>query len=246
MIEHKIFDIKIDEIDYQELLETIENTIISKTKIKICYTNPHIVRLSEKEKNLKNVLNDFDINHIDGTGLTIALKVLHKKNVPRFNWTDHSLKFLYDCENKGWSIFFLGSDQNTISNAVEKVKEKFPRLKFAGFLNGFSNLNDETGSIIKKSSPDILRVGLGSPKQELWVVRNFQNLNCSVTQCVGDVFSHLAGKRLRGPKIFRQTGFEWYFRLLQHPIRFFDRYVIGIPIFIYLMVKHKLKVLTKK
>ena len=243
MIEHKIFDIKIDEIDYQELLETIENTIISKKKIKICYTNPHLVRLSEKEKNLKNVLNEFDINHIDGTGLTIALKVLHKKNVPRFNLTDHCLNFLSDCEKKEWSIFFLGSDQKTISNAVKKVKEKFPRLKFAGFLNGFSNLNNETVSTINASSPDILWVGIGSPEQELWVTKNSEIINCIVVQCVGDVFSHVAGSRLRGPVFFRSMGLEWFFRLLQDPLKYFDRYVIGIPYFFYLILKDKLRLI---
>ena len=241
MKEHKIFDIRVDEITCQELFGIIENTINKNNKIKICYTNPHLVRLSRNEKILNRVLYDFDINHIDGIGLKIAFRLLNNKIVPRFNWTDHALTFLSDCEEKERSIFFLGGDQATVSKAVQKVMRSFPRLKVAGFLNGYESLNDDSVSVINQSSPDILWVGLGSPKQELWVAKNFEKINCNVVQCVGDVFSFIVGKRLRGPKLLRDNGLEWFFRLVQHPIKYFDRYFIGIPYFFYLIFKYKLK-----
>jgi N-acetylglucosaminyldiphosphoundecaprenol N-acetyl-beta-D-mannosaminyltransferase len=240
MKEHNIFDIKVNEIDFQELLGIMENAISQKNKIKIGYANPHLMRLSRKEKNLKNILNDFDINHIDGTGLTIAFRLLENKKVSRFNWTDHAFEFLSDCEKKEWSIFFLGGDQATVSNAIHKVRQSFPRLKVAGFLNGYDSLNDDSVSVINQSSPDILWVGLGSPKQELWVTKNFEKLRCSVIQCVGDIFSHIVGNRFRGPVFLRKLGFEWFFRLLQNPVKYFNRYVIGIPYFLFLVVRYKL------
>lgn len=239
MKEHKIFDIKVNEITYPQLQTIIENAINSKKKIKICYTNPHLIRLSRKGKSLNKVLNDFDINHIDGTGLKIAFRVLENKLVPRFNWTDHSLTFLSDCEKQEWSIFFLGGDEGNISNAVDKVIQSLPRLKVAGFLNGYDELNDDSVTLINQSSPDILWVGLGSPKQELWIAKNFEKLNCNVVQCVGDIFAHIAGNRLRGPEFLRKFGFEWFFRLVQHPVKYFNRYVIGIPYFFFLILIYK-------
>lgn len=239
MKEHNIFDIKVNEIDFQELFGIIENAINLKKKIKICYTNPHLVRLSCKEKSLNKVLNNFDINHIDGTGLKIAFRLLDNKVVSRFNWTDHALTFLSDCEKKEWSIFFLGSDQATVSNTVHKVMEYFPRLKVTGFLNGYDSLNDDAVSIINQSSPDILWVGLGSPKQELWVAKNFEKINCNVIQCVGDIYAHIVGNRLRGPVFLRKLGFEWFFRLIRNPVKYFNRYVIGIPYFFFLILKYK-------
>lgn len=241
MKEHLIFNIKVNEIDFRELLGIIENAINLKKKIKIGYTNPHLVRLSYKEKNLKKVLNAFDINHIDGTGLTIAFRLLNNKIVSRFNWTDHAYTFLSDCEKKEWSIFFLGGDQATVSQAVQTVKRFFPRLKVAGFLNGYNGLNDDSVSVINQSSPDILWVGLGSPKQELWVAKNFEKFQCSVIQCVGDIFSHIVGNRFRGPTFLRKLGLEWFFRLVQNPVKYFDRYVIGIPYFLFLVARYKIK-----
>lgn len=239
MKEHKIFDIKIHEIEFQQLLSIIENAINLKKKIKICYTNPHLVRLSRKEKSLNKVLNNFDINHIDGTGMKIAFSFLDKKVVPRFNWTDHAFTFLSDCEKKEWSIFFLGGDHGTLSKAVQRINQLFPQLKVAGFLNGYDELSDDSVSLINQSSADILWVGLGSPKQELWAAKNFEKLNCNAIQCVGDIFTHIAGNRLRGPEFLRKIGFEWVFRLLQNPVKYFNRYVIGIPYFFFLILIYK-------
>jgi len=240
MKEHLIFNIKVNEIGFTQLLSVIENAINQKNKIKIGYTNPHLVRLSQKEKNLKKVLNDFDINHIDGTGLTIAFRLLNNKIVPRFNLTDHVFTFLSECEKKEWSIFFLGGEQSIISKTVQKVKQSFPHLKVAGFLNGYDGLNDSSVPMINQSTPDILWVGLGSPKQELWIDKNFEKLHCDVIQSVGDIFNHIVGKRLRGPDFLRKLGFEWFFRLMQDPVKYFDRYVIGIPYFLFLVVRYKL------
>jgi N-acetylglucosaminyldiphosphoundecaprenol N-acetyl-beta-D-mannosaminyltransferase len=239
MKEHNIFDIKVNEIAFRELLSIIQNTIELRKKIKICYTNPHLVRLSRKERTINRVLNNFDVNHIDGTGLKIAFRLLDNKLVPRFNWTDHAFTFLSDCEKKEWSIFFLGGDQVHVSKAVHKVNKLFPRLKVAGFLNGYDELSDDSISIINKSFVDILWVGLGSPKQELWVAKNFEKINCNVIQCVGDIFAHLVGNRLRGPEFLRKLGFEWFFRLVQNPIKYFNRYIIGIPYFFFLILIYK-------
>ena len=236
---HNIFAIRVDEITFRELLSIIQNTIDLKKKIKICYTNPHLVRLSQKDKSLIKVLNDFDINHIDGTGLKIAFRFLDKKKIPRFNWTDHAFTFLSECEKKDWRIFFLGGDQDAVSNAVHKLMESFPRLKVAGFLNGYENLNDDSVTVINQSRPDILWVGLGSPKQELWVADNFEKINCNVVQCVGNIFAYIVGNRFRGPEFLRKLGFEWFFRLVQNPVKYFNRYVIGIPYFFFLILIYK-------
>lgn len=245
MKEHLIFNVKVNEINFPQLLGEIKKTINQKRKIKIGYTNPHLIRLSHKKKKLREVLNDFDINHIDGTGLTIAFRLLDNKKVPRFNWTDHAFTFLAECEKKEWSIFFLGGDQATISKAVQYIRRDFPQLTVAGFLNGYHNLKDDSISEINRSTPDILWVGLGSPKQEFWVTKNFEKLNCNVIQCVGDIFGHIAGKRFRGPEFLRGLGFEWFFRLIENPVKYFDRYVIGIPYFLYLIFSYKLKLHKK-
>lgn len=245
MKEHKIFDIKVNEITFQQFLNIIENAINLKNKIKICYSNPHLVRLSHKQKSLKKVLNDCDINHIDGTGLKIAFRFLENKLVPGFNWTDHAFTFLSYCEKKGWSIFFLGGEEGTVSNAVHKVNQLFPRLKVAGFLNGYDQMTEDSVSLVNLSSANILWVGIGSPKQELWVAKNFEKINCNVIQCVGDIFSHIAGNRIRGPELLRKLGFEWFFRLIQNPIKYFNRYVIGIPYFFFLILIYKFNVYKK-
>jgi N-acetylglucosaminyldiphosphoundecaprenol N-acetyl-beta-D-mannosaminyltransferase len=78
----------------------------------------------------------------------------------------------------------------------------------------------EVVELINNLRPDILFVGLGSPRQELWIAEQFPNLNVKVCQAVGGTLDVLAGDVKRAPKIFRSMGFEWFYRLMAQPSRF--------------------------
>lgn len=242
----KILDLSIDDLDLEKYLSVLNETIIHNLKISICYTNAHVTNLSNRDPELLSALNRFDINYADGFGLSFASRLLYGIKINRFTLSEHVFEVFKVFEEKGWKIFLLGGEKEIIEFAVLRTRKMYPRLILSGFLNGYDQLNDKTIEIINNSSTNILLVGLGTPKQELWVQENQGKLNVNIVNCVGDLFSIIAGKRIRGPKMLRDNGFEWFFRLLQHPIKFFNRYVIGIPIFIYLIVKCKIIDFTKK
>ena len=219
----------------------MEKSILENSKITVCYTNAHIIRLSISDSKIQSLINRFDINYVDGFGVRLASKILTDVVLNRFTLTEHAYEVLRICERNGWRIFFLGGEQKYIQPVKTELKKTYPNLKLVGFLNGFDQLNDTSIEIINSSFADILWLGLGTPRQELWVQTNIDKLNIKIVNCVGDLFTALAGKRLRGPKLLRDNGFEWLFRLVQHPIKYFDRYFIGIPYFFYLIFKYKLK-----
>src|SRR5690606_161879 len=155
---------------------------------------------------------------------------------------DNGLKFLKECESEGWKIFFLGGTDKILNKAADNLHRLFPNLKLAGYKNGFddtekSDLIDQ----INSAGPDILWVGMGTPKQELWIHENKLKLNCTVIQAVGDFFTFLAGEKKRGPNIFRKLGFEWIVRVIHNPERYFIRYFTGIPKFLLLVLREKIK-----
>lgn len=243
----QIFNIFLYDLDYKDFISITKDSIESNKKISIGYVNPHVVRLLDHNTKLLNIFNSFDYLRADGIGMKLASKILFNNRIINpLNWTDNSFKYLNECAQLGYKIFFLGGSDEIINKCSIKIKSKIDNLNLVGYLNGYDELNDKTIEKINLAKTNILWVGLGSPKQEIWVQENIKKLNVNIIQCVGDVYSHLAGKRLRGPKILRDYGFEWLFRLFQHPIKYFNRYVIGIPIFIYLIVKYKIKYLTKK
>lgn len=235
----ELFKIPVDDLDYGYLYKKIKEAISSKNKIVIDYINANTVRLLRKNKALGNALISADIIHPDGIGIWFASKILDDLGLRyRFNYTDWSLKFLEDCQNKGWSLFLLGSSDDMLKKAVRKLEGKFPRLKIAGTLNGYSGaeIQNPVGIINEKDS-DILWVGMGTPKQELWIDKNKDKLNCNVIQSVGDLITYLAGEKTRGPAFIQKLGLEWSSRVLRHPIKYFDRYIIGIPVFFFLLLK---------
>ena len=88
----------------------------------------------------------------------------------------------------------------------------------------------------------ILFVGMGTPKQEEWIYNNIQSLKCNVAIGVGGLFDFYSGSKLRAPSMLRKIHLEWAFRLLYEPQRLWKRYIIGIPHFIYLVIRQRLKI----
>ncbi len=237
-----LFNTAINDLNFEDIISLSSISISKNSKISIGYVNPHLIRLLQSNSKLQKAISDFDFIHADGFGMFLASRILiNKKNTKPFNWTDYGLEFLRYCELNKWRIFFLGNKTEILYQAIDNIRSAFPEIQISGYLNGYDQLNEKTLDLINQSDSQIIWIGLGSPKQELWLADNFKKMNINVAQCVGDILSHIAGKRIRGPKLLRDLGFEWLFRLIQHPFRYFNRYVLGIPYFLYLIIKYKIK-----
>jgi len=234
-----ITGIKVDFTNYDTIVDLIDNAIKQEEKFIINYVNAYSIVVLNKDDDFRTSLKASNLIHSDGVGIWLALKILHKWKSPvRFNWTDCSFNFLRTCEEKEWKIFFLGSTEKVLKKAKGNLRKKFPHLKLMGSLNGYERLNDKSlVETINRLNVDILYVGLGTPKQEIWIYNNAPNLNCKVIQSVGDLFNLFAEKKIRGPKLFQKIGLEWFFRLLRHPVKYFNRYTIGIPRFFIILIK---------
>ncbi len=238
-VKKEIFGILVDDIDCVSLSEEINMVLYRGKKIIINYLNAYSVTILRKNKIFKKAIRNADVVHADGIGIWLASRILKNSKLrKRFNFTDGSSEFLADCQKNGWSLFFLGANDGTLQKAVIKLKLVYPGIKVAGTLNGYKAADSERAiEIINEKSPDILWVGMGTPKQEIWIYNNKQKLNCKVIQSVGDLITYLAGEKTRGPLLVQKFGFEWLARLLRHPGKYFDRYVVGIPLFILIILK---------
>ena len=193
------------------------------------------------DKEFAGLMKHFDHLHSDGIGVFYARKLLCKseKNI-NFNWSDNASKFLRFCEANSYSIYFLGSTTETMNKAVENIKQEFPSLEICGWNNGYGDLKKNIVEKINIAKPNILWTGLGTFKQEMWIIENIEMLNCNVVQAVGDIFSLFAKTKKRGPVVVQKMGLEWFVRLFYNPRRYFRRYVVGIPVFIYFVLREKL------
>lgn len=228
------------------MISAIHQSISDQSKLVIFYANAYNIYLTEENEKLKKAMLIADLIFPDGTGIWIASWALMRKGFRhRFNFTDIAEEFLKICVEQKWKLYLLGSTDRTLQKAKQKVMLNYPELHISGFRNGFSDiLRKDLIAEINCCKPDILMVGMGSPKQEIWIYENFKSLRCNIVISVGDVFSLYAGEKIRGPKIFQNMCLEWLIRLISNPFRYSKRYIAGIPRFLNLIIKSKLKEIT--
>lgn len=150
---------------------------------------------------------------------------------------DLMLEFLKISEIKGYSNFFYGSTDRTPELLVKGLKNRFPRLKIAGYYSPpFSaslQLEKKEMGMINNSAADVVWIALGGVKQERWMYEYKDKLNVPVLVGIGAAFDFLAGLKPQAPRWIGNNGFEWLFRLISEPNRLWRRYLITNCLFVY-------------
>lgn len=233
-----ILYVEISKVDYSDIQISIKNTFLEGKQIVITGANVNTINLALENLKFREVLSNFNLLHPDGIGVFLASKFLYGKNgfSKRITGSDFYIELIKESLKNNWSFFFFGDTDETLS----KISKANPDLYVKGFCNGFNFNNDKLIKDINTAKPDILIVGLGSPKQEDWIVTNRDNVNAKVIVAVGDGIKVFAGTKKRGTKLVRILGLEWFVRLINEPKRLWKRYIIGIPLFILRVLKYKL------
>jgi len=134
-------------------------------------------------------------------------------------------------------VFLLGAAPGVAARAARRIENDWPGVEVVGEYSppmGFERDNKESAfivTLIAEAQPDVLVVGLGAPKQELWVHRHQAEIKAGVALCVGATIDFLAGERRRAPLWMRRMKIEWLHRMLSEPKRLIRRYARGAWIF---------------
>jgi N-acetylglucosaminyldiphosphoundecaprenol N-acetyl-beta-D-mannosaminyltransferase len=232
-----ILGVGINAIKLDDAIKQIELQIIAKNPSYVCICPNHTIMESQKDKTLKNIVNSAYMATPDGMSVVWVCKLLGYKGVEQICGTDLMLALSAISAEKGYTNFYYGGAEGVPEKLAENLCQKFPGLKIAGIYSPpFRPLTlDENQTIIdtiKNTNPDILWVGLGMPKQELWMGEHFGKTNVPVMIGVGAAFDFLSGNKKRAPKWMQKSGLEWLYRLAQEPKRLWRRNLYH-PIFFY-------------
>lgn len=231
--------IYVDTVDYSSLLAKIDSSLKKGQRLTITYLNASCFNILYSNDGLNKSMHNFDIIHPDGFGVFLAAKMLSgAPSIPaRFTGSDFYPLLWESCIRNKRSIFFFGHDDATLSN----IRSFIPDLMVAGIQNGYNFNDTEVVRKINGSNADILVIGLGYPAQEEWILENQSKLNCRVIICAGEGIKVFAGSKKRGPRFLQTLGLEWLVRLALNPLKYFKRYVIGIPLFLYRIIIIKIR-----
>jgi N-acetylglucosaminyldiphosphoundecaprenol N-acetyl-beta-D-mannosaminyltransferase len=239
-----IGDALIDNLTMSEAIDRIEALIRAGRPSYVVTPNvDHIVKL-QSDPAFRDAYRDAGLVLPDGMPLLWAARFLKTPLKQKVSGSDLFPRFCRIAAEKGYRLFFLGGRQGAADRAADLFRQQHPGIQIQTHCPpmGFERDEAENAQIVKMIrdfAPHILFVGLGAPKQELWLHKHHQQAAVPVSIGVGASFDFVAGYVRRAPVLFQKTGFEWAWRLMQEPRRMYRRYLLEDPEFFRLVWKQK-------
>ena len=232
----EVLGVGIHPVSVDQLLEILTSwASLSETR-RAQYVNVHALNLAWEESAFRDAINSADLVYCDGHGVKLGATFLGRFLPERMTPPDWINPFLTRLAALSIPIFLLGDEPGVGEACSERMSEDHPGILIAGNHHGFFGFpgkdDDAVVKLINGSGAGVVLVGMGMPRQEFWLMQNLSRLSASLVLPVGALFRFHAGIERRGPKWLTDSGFEWVFRLAQHPVMHFRRYLVGIPKFV--------------
>lgn len=214
----------------------------------VACSNPHSLVEARNDEQFSRALASADILLPDGVGIVIAAKLLNLDMEERVAGSEFFREMSVRAQKKGGvRYFFMGSTDRVLQLIVDRMRREFPAIEVCGVYSPpFKDELDDADNAeiirrVNEAKPDVLWVGMTAPKQEKWILNNKDKLQVPLAGAIGAVFDFYAGTKKRAPKWVCDIGLEWLPRLLREPVRLFRRNLVSTPVFLYLVMKQKLK-----
>jgi N-acetylglucosaminyldiphosphoundecaprenol N-acetyl-beta-D-mannosaminyltransferase len=192
--------------------------------------NAEMTMQAEQNATLASIISHADLVIPDGAGIVLYLR-LHGKRVQRCPGIELSEHLLRRSIADQWSVFFLGGAPGVADQAAAEWQQRVPGIAIVGTQNGYLKPEEEPAFLdrLKTLQPQVIYVGLGVPRQELWIAQNRHVCPEAVWIGVGGSFDIWAGTKQRAPKWLCDNHLEWVYRLYQEPWRW--RRMLALPKF---------------
>jgi N-acetylglucosaminyldiphosphoundecaprenol N-acetyl-beta-D-mannosaminyltransferase len=198
----------------------------------VATANVDFLRLAAVNPSFQELLNTADLVVADGRPLVWLARYLGLKSCGRVTGPDIIDMCSRASARNGYKIFLLGGEEGAAEAAKRSLEERFPGVHVCGVFSPKAapypfpaGLDLEIEMRIREIAPDILFVGFGCPKQELWIREKGPSLGIPVSVGVGGSFNFLSGAVARAPRLLQGLGLEWAYRLYREPGRLWRRYL---------------------
>ena len=235
-----ILGILVNAVDYEAALTKILTAARQQQPMAVSALAVHGVMTGVLDPMHRYRLNHFDLLLPDGQPVRWALNWLYQAQLPdRVYGPTLLLKLCERAERELLPIYFYGSTSEILVALSDNLRNRFPGLRIAGLQpSRFRQVSvieqEEIAQAIRATEAKIVFVGLGCPRQEVWVYEYRERLSLPLI-AVGAAFDFHAGKLPQAPPWLQKRGLEWLYRLIQEPRRLWKRYVYLNPLYIFLL-----------
>jgi N-acetylglucosaminyldiphosphoundecaprenol N-acetyl-beta-D-mannosaminyltransferase len=227
----------IDRLDLAGTLTVIESAIAARRYTQHMAINAAKIVAMRDDRKLSEIVDNCELVSADGQSVVWASKLLGDPLPERVAGVDLMVALLELAERRGYGVFFLGARPEVLARALERLRERYPRLDVAGARDGYYQDVEapDVCNDIRTSGADVLFVAMSSPRKEYFLGEHGPNLGVPFVMGVGGSIDVIAGLTRRAPALWQRLGLEWLFRLLQEPRRMFRRYAVTNTRFIGLV-----------
>lgn len=241
-----LLGVPVNNVTMDEALDISASLIAARKPSFIVTPNVDVLVQLQKDREFKRVYDDAAAVIADGVPLLWAAAFLGTPLRAKVSGSDFFVSFCEMAARRGYRLYFMGAMPGVAAKAAEVLTARYPGLQVVGTYSpsfGFEKNEDECRFIVnklKELKPDVLFIGLGSPKQEKWTHRWMGEHGVPLSIGVGISFDYVAGTVKRAPGWMQRAGLEWSWRLAMEPRRLWRRYLVNDPVFFKYVLEQKL------
>lgn len=217
----------------KELLHLVGEQFEKRAQVILANHNLHSLYLFLRQAKLREFYSQAEFCHIDGMPLVLLARLFGfpARRDHRVTYVDLIRPLMALAAHQGWRVFYLGSAPGVAERGAATLRSSYPSLQIRTMHGYFSTEKgcDENLRVldsIRDYSPHILMVGMGMPRQELWIHQNRASFSANVILPCGAAMDYVAGSVPMPPRWAGRMGLEWAFRLFNEPGRLWQRYLV--------------------
>jgi N-acetylglucosaminyldiphosphoundecaprenol N-acetyl-beta-D-mannosaminyltransferase len=220
-----------------DAIRTMACWIENRARAQVVVCTVYTIMMSQQDPDLHRIADEAGLVTPDGMPLVILGKLMGFPQIKRVYGPDLMLAFSEYMSRTGYTAFLYGGAEGVPEQVATKLVSRYPGLKIVGtYSPPYRDLTPEEATAVQdrinEANPDIVWVGLGSPKQDKWIAHNREHINAPIMIGVGAAFDFISERIPQAPRWIQRISLEWLFRLLTEPRRLWRRYLVYNTLFV--------------
>lgn len=237
----KILGCRVDAIGARDAVSRIVELARGEAPALVVTLGTEMIVRARRDAAFREIVNASALALCDTVGVLYATKLWGVRVPERVAGVDLIEPLCAALARDGLSVYFIGAKGDTAERAARAIAARVPGLAIAGARDGYFGPAEDSAiaAEIARSGARVVFVGLGSPRQEMFIAQRLQETGCAVGIGVGGSFDVLAGNVARAPDIWRRLNLEWLYRLVREPARW--KRQLALPYFVWLALGERLR-----
>jgi len=241
----RVMGLRLHDLPRSEIVRQVVQAALAQRRMLVVNANAYLITLAQEEAWIPQFFDRADIAFCDGAGVQLAALLLNGRNIHRTTppeWIGQVLERL----GPNARVFWIGGRPDIVVEAAKNYERHY-NVQTAGLHHGYFDMAPDSAESlelierINRAAPNIVLVNMGMPRQETWLNDNWHRLNDCVAITGGALVDHAAGRVRRPSRWVANIGMEWLVRLLREPRRLWRRYLLGLPVFGFHVLRHAIK-----